>query len=308
MNLLFFGSSSFSVPALVALHSSISCVVTKKTRPKGRGYLLEDNEVKRTALSLGLPVREIGSFKDEEAVGVGELKPDLLVVVSFGLIIPRWFLDLPTLGAINVHPSLLPKYRGPSPMQWAIWNGEEGTGITVIRMNERMDAGDILYQEKVPLAADEDAATLSNRLALRVSEILPPVVEETKVKGIGHGTPQDDREASYTPMITKEMGRIDWSLSATEIIRQVRAVVLWPTAYASLDGKTIKVFKAKPSHAIPPQKSEPGTIIASTPEGIEVSAGVDSLVLQEVQMENRKRMAAFDFAKGFRQLSGKLFT
>ena len=149
MNLLFFGSSSFSVPALVSLHSSISCVVTKKTKPKGRGYLLEDNEVKRAALSLGLPVREIGSFKDEEAAGLGELKPDLLVVVSFGLIIPRWFLDLPTLGAINVHPSLLPKYRGPSPMQWAIRNGEEETGITVIRMNERMDAGDILYQENV---------------------------------------------------------------------------------------------------------------------------------------------------------------
>ena len=148
MNLLFFGSSSFSVPALVALRSSISCVVTKKTKPKGRGYLLEDNEVKRAALSLGLPVREIGSFKDEEAASLGELKPDLLVVVSFGLIIPRWFLDLAAMGAINVHPSLLPKYRGPSPMQWAIWNGEEETGITVIRMSERMDAGDILYQEK----------------------------------------------------------------------------------------------------------------------------------------------------------------
>ena len=257
MNLLFFGSSSFSVPALVSLHSSISCVVTKKTRPKGRGYLLEDNEVKRTALSLGLPVREIGSFKDEETTTLGELRPDLLVVVSFGLIIPRWFLDLPTLGAINVHPSLLPKYRGPSPMQWAIRNGEEGTGITVIRMNERMDAGDILYQEKAPLASEEDAAALSSRLALRVSEILPPVVEEVKVKGIGYGTPQDDREASYTPMITKEMGRIDWNLSATEIIRQVRALVLWPTAYTFLDGKTIKVFKVKLSHAISPPEARP---------------------------------------------------
>ena len=257
MNLLFFGSSSFSVPALVSLHSSISCVVTKKTRPKGRGYLLEDNEVKRTALSLGLPVREIGSFKDEEATSLGELKPDLLVVVSFGLIIPRWFLDLPTLGAINVHPSLLPKYRGPSPMQWAIRNGEEETGITVIRMNERMDAGDILYQEKTPLAPEEDAAALSSRLALRVSEILPPVVEEVKVKGVGYGTPQDDREASYTPMITKEMGRIDWNMSATEIIRQVRALVLWPTAYTFLDGKTIKVFKVKPSHAISPRSPTP---------------------------------------------------
>jgi len=308
MNLLFFGSSSFSVPALVSLHSSISCVVTKKTRPKGRGYLLKDNEVKRMALSLGLPVREIGSFKDEEATTLGELKPDLLVVVSFGLIIPRWFLDLPTLGAINVHPSLLPKYRGPSPMQWAILHGEEGTGITVIRMNERMDAGDILYQEKVPLTPEEDAAALSSRLALRVSEILPPVVEEVKVKGVGYGTPQDEREASYTPIITKEMGHIDWSLRATEIIRQVRALVLWPTAYTFLDGKAIKVFKVRPSHATSSQKPDPGTILASTPAGIEVSAGVGSLILQEIQMENRKRMAASDFAKGYRHISAKLFT
>jgi len=308
MNLLFFGSSSFSVPALVSLHSSISCVVTKKTKPKGRGYLLEDNEVKRAALSLGLPVREIGSFKDEEAAGLGELKLDLLVVVSFGLIIPRWFLDLPTLGAINVHPSLLPKYRGPSPMQWAIRNGEGKTGITVIRMSERMDAGDILYQENVRLAPEEDAASLSNRLASRVSEILPPIVEEVKVKGVGHGTPQDDREASYTPIITKEMGRIDWSLEATEIIRQVKAFVLWPTAYTFLDGKTIKVFKVEPSHAISAPKSAPGTILASTPAGIEVSAGAGSLILQEIQLENRKRMAASDFARGYRQISAKLFT
>ena len=308
MNLLFFGSSSFSVPSLISLHSSISCVVTKKTRPKGRGYLLEDNEVKRTALSLGLPVREIDSFKDEEAASLGELKPDLLVVVSFGLIIPRWFLDLPTLGAINAHPSLLPKYRGPSPMQWAIWNGEGETGITIIRMNERMDAGDILYQEKALLTPEEDAATLSDRLATRVSEVLPPLVGEAAVKGIGYGTPQDDGEASYTPMITKEMGRIDWDLSATEIIRQVRALVLWPTAHTTLDGKTIKIFKVKPSLAIYYQKPDPGAILAASGEGIEVSAGVGSLILQEVQMENRKRMAASDFAKGYRQLSAKLFT
>jgi methionyl-tRNA formyltransferase len=193
-------------------------------------------------------------------------------------------------------------------MQWAILHGEEGTGITVIRMNERMDAGDILYQEKVPLTPEEDAAALSSRLALRVSEILPPVVEEVKVKGVGYGTPQDEREASYTPIITKEMGHIDWSLRATEIIRQVRALVLWPTAYTFLDGKAIKVFKVRPSHATSSQKPDPGTILASTPAGIEVSAGVGSLILQEIQMENRKRMAASDFAKGYRQICAKLFT
>jgi methionyl-tRNA formyltransferase len=308
MNLLFFGSSAFSIPALLGLRSHITCVVTKKTKPKGRGYLLEDNEVKRTALSLGLPIREIGSFQDEEAARLGELKPDLIVVVSFGLIIPRWFLDLAAIGAINAHPSLLPKYRGPAPMQWAIWNGDDVTGITVIRLSERMDAGNILYQERAPLAPDEDASTLSSRLGSRVAEVLPPLVEDAAVRGIGQGTPQNDREATYTPIITKEMGRIDWNMSAAEIVRQVRALVLWPTAYAFLDRKTIKVFKAGPPRAASPEKLEPGRVLVVSPEGIEVSAGAGSVVLREIQMENRKRMAAADFAKGFRQLSANVFT
>ncbi len=308
MNLLFFGSSTFSVPALAALKSSITCVATKKTKPKGRGYLLEDSEVKRAAFSLGLPVVELDSFKDGEAAKLGELKPDLLVVVSFGLIIPRWFLGLPALGAINVHPSLLPKYRGPSPMQWAIRNGEEATGLTVIRMSERMDAGDILYQERVALAPEEDAATLSTRLASRAADILPPIVEEARAKGIGQGAAQDDREATFTPLITKEMGRIDWNQSAAGIIGQIRAFVLWPTAYAFLDRKMIKIFKAGPPRAASPEKRDPGSVLAVSPEGIEVSAGVGSVVLRELQMENRKRMAAADFAKGYRQLSASVFT
>ena len=157
-DVLFFGSSSFSVPALRSSGPSVTRVVTKKTKPKGRGYLLEDNEVKREALSPGLRVMEIDSFRDEEARRIADLRADLLVVASFGLIIPKWFLDSPAIGAINVHPSLLPRYRGPSPLQWVIWKGEKETGITIIKMSEQMDAGDILFQESTPIEPEEDAA------------------------------------------------------------------------------------------------------------------------------------------------------
>lgn len=307
MNLLFFGSSSFSVPALISLRSSISWVITKKAKPKGRGYLIDDNEVKEAARSCGLPLKEIGSFKDDEARGLSDLSPDLLVVVSFGLIIPRWFLDIPTIGAINVHPSLLPKYRGPSPIQWALWKGEKETGITVIAMTERMDAGGILFQEKIPIRPEEDGAGLSNRLALRAAEILPPIVEKARVDGIGGAIPQDEGQATYTAIVTKQMGRIDWSGSAQEITRQVRAFVLWPTAYTFLDGKMVKIYKVKAPSGAYPEETEPGTIIASSPEGIEVAAGAGSLVIEEIQMENRKKMAASDFARGYRQLLGKRF-
>ena len=307
MKLLFFGSSSFSVPALRSLRSSVTEVVTRRTKPKGRGYLLEDNEVKREAASLGLQVTEIDSFRDDAARIISEAEPDLLVVVSFGLIIPKWFLDVPAIGAINVHPSLLPRYRGPSPLQWVIWNGEKETGITVIKMSERMDAGDILFQEPTPVEREEDASTLSDRLSLRASEILPPLVEEVKAHGLSAGLPQQDDLATYTPMITKEMGRIDWNASAFEIVRQVRALVLWPTAYTFLDERMVKVFTVvEGSHDTPPAAS-PGSVLSTSREGIEVAAGQGSVVVKEIQLENRKRMNASDFSRGYRQITQKQF-
>ncbi len=308
MRLLFFGSSGFSVPALLALRPSVSMVVTKKAKPKGRGYLLDDNEVKQAAVCAGLPLAEIGAFKDDEARRLAEPRPDLLVVVSFGLIIPRWFLDAASAGAINVHPSLLPKYRGPSPMQWAVRNGDKETGITVISMTERMDAGDILYQEKTPLGPEEDTAALSRRLALRAAEILPPIVEKVLAGGMAGAVRQDEGQATYTGMVTKEMGLIDWGAAAGEIMRLIKAFVMWPTAYTFLDGKMLKVYKARAPAAAYPRKAEPGDIVSASPEGIEVAAGSGSVVIEEVQMENRKRMAASDFARGYRQLAGKKLT
>jgi methionyl-tRNA formyltransferase len=308
MTVIFFGSSSFSVPSLRSIHRSIDCVVTRKTKPRGRGYLLEDNEVKREALSLKIPVIEIESFKDDQAEQIRDLIPDLLVVVSFGLIIPKWFLDIPTIGAINIHPSLLPRYRGPSPIQWAIWNGEKETGITFMKMNERMDAGDIIHQVAVPIEEEEDTETLSRRLSFEAGEILSTIIENARSQDV-QGVPQEDEKATYTPMITKEMGRIDWLMTSTEIVRQVRALVPWPTAYGFLESKMLKIFKAsaKPQTVVS-DRAVPGTVLAVSSEGIDIAASEGSLTVVELQIENRKRMSATDFARGYRQIVGKQLT
>jgi methionyl-tRNA formyltransferase len=280
-------------------------VVTKRAKPKGRGYLLEDNEVKQAAARLGIPLIEIDSFKEDAAREAAGLKPDLLVVASFGLIIPKWFLDVPTVGAINVHPSLLPKYRGPSPIQWVLWNGEMETAITIIKMSERMDAGNILYQEVQPIAPDDDAASLMERLARRSGEIVPGIVSDIAAHGMPVGTVQDDAEATFTPIITKEMGHIDWSTGSLEVVRQVRALALWPTAYTYLDGQLLKVSRIS---LINGQAGEPGQVMGVMKEGVVVAAADGTVVIEEVQLQGRKRMPAYEFGKGYRNLVGKKLT
>lgn len=305
MKIVYFGSSAFSVPSMYALRDFITHVVTRKAKPKGRGYNLEAGEIIRAATDLQLPVTEIDSFKNEDSRVLRELAADLVVVVSFGLIIPRWFLDIPTTGAINVHPSALPKYRGPSPIQWAIWNGEVETAISVIRMNERMDAGNILFQEMVPLDSEEDSQTLSKRLAVQSGEILKGLIKEIGEKGIGDGVTQDESEATYTPIIKKEMGLIDWHCSSIEVLRQIRALVEWPTAYANLDGKLLKIYKGKIEGDRVRGEVEPGTIIGVTKTGIDIATLDGLLTVSELQLENKKRMSAIEFARGYRGLIGK---
>jgi methionyl-tRNA formyltransferase len=306
MTIIFFGSSSFSIPILRSIQNSVDCVVTRKTKPKGRGYLLEDNEVKKEANTLGIPLIEMESFKGTEAQQIGELNPDILVVASFGLLIPRWFLDIPKIGAINIHPSLLPKYRGPSPIQWAILNGDFETGITVMKMNERMDAGDILYQVGVPILSEDDMETLSLRLSEKASEILPNILSEVRINKLNKCTPQSESSVTFTPMITKEMGKIDWTNDAIRIVRQVKALVGWPTAYTFLEGKMLKVFKAHVGNSESKLETKKhGEIVGSSFSGIEIASGNGNVVVEEIQLENRRRMKASDFVRGYRQIIGK---
>jgi methionyl-tRNA formyltransferase len=306
MRIFFFGSSSFSVPPLQSIHPLVSHVVTRKAKPKGRGYLLEAGDVARLAQRLGLPLFEMDSFKESTAQDLAELKPDLLVVVSFGLIIPKWFLEVPSVGAVNVHPSLLPKYRGPAPIQWAVRNGEPETGITIIKMSERMDAGDILYQERCQIGASEDAKGLSERLSERTAEILPGFLKGIETNGLPTGVPQREEDATYTPMITREMGLISWAAEATDIVRQVRALVVWPTAYTFLDGKLLKVSAADVGHRT--EEAEPGTVLEVLPDGLLVAALGGSVLLKDVQVENRRRMNASEFARGYRGIVGEKLT
>jgi methionyl-tRNA formyltransferase len=306
MRVLFFGSSSFSAPPLQSIHPLVSHVVTRKAKPKGRGYLLEDGDVARLARRLELPLFEMDSFKESMARDLAAIKPDLLLVVSFGLIIPKWFLEVPSVGAINVHPSLLPKYRGPAPIQWAVRNGEPETGVTIIKMSERMDAGDILYQERYQIGASEDAKGLSERLSERTAQILPDFLSGIETNGLPQGEPHREEEATYTPMITREMGLISWSADRNEIVRQVRALVVWPTAYTFLDGKLLKVLAADVGHRA--EEAEPGTVLEVLPDGLLVAALGGSVLLKAVQLENRRRMSASEFARGYRGIVGEKLT
>jgi methionyl-tRNA formyltransferase len=306
MKITFFGSSDFSVPSLRSIASDVTCVVTKKPKPRGRGYLLEGNEVAREAAEMGVPLLELGSFKDPEAVRIKEFPADLFVVASFGLIIPRWVLDIPALGPVNVHPSLLPKYRGASPIQWVLLCGETETGITLIRMNEKMDAGNILYQERMAIEEKDSCITLGKRLSERVSQVLPGFLKEAESHGLGQGLPQTESEATYTAIIEKGMGRIDWRKSAGEILRQIRAFVSWPTAHCLLDNRILKVYDGEAERGEPSFLS--GTIFDVNKRGCFVATSHGVLVLKEVQLENRKRVGAYEFAMGYRGLKGRVLT
>jgi methionyl-tRNA formyltransferase len=306
MRIIYFGSSSFSVIPLKSIASSVCCVVTKKGKPRGRGYVLEDNEVKLAALELDLPLMEIESFKDEAFRAVTEFQPELFVVASFGLIIPKWVLDLPVLGPVNVHPSLLPRYRGPSPIQGVILQGEKETGITLIRMNEKMDAGNILYQERFPMGDDDNAAGLSEGLSKRVGELLPEFLKNVAENGLGEGIVQNHEAATFTPIITKEMGRIDWGKKATDIARQIRAFVMWPTGHTFLESLILKIYAAEVADAGDTRSNLPGTVLDVRREGFLISSGEGTLLAREVQLQSKKRMSAFDFARGYRGLPGKL--
>jgi methionyl-tRNA formyltransferase len=273
MRIIFFGSSGFSVPILRSINQDTVCVVTKRAKPKGRGYSLDDNEVKRAAETSGIPVVEIDSFKDDVVKTLSDYKPDLFIVASFGLIVPGWVLDMPLVGPLNIHPSLLPLYRGPSPIQWALLSGDETTGVTFIKMNEKMDEGDIICQERVAIGEKENYDELSERLSKIAAAMLPGILNTIEIQGVIKGTAQHREDATYTPIITKEMGLIEWTKSAVAIDRQVRAFVRWPVAYTFLDGKMLKVFRTMVTDSQAGVKSNPGQIKEITKKGLVVDTG-----------------------------------
>jgi len=299
MRLVFLGTPAFAVPTLeriVAAGHEVAAVVTQPDRPRGRGQQSAFPPVKETAVRLGLSVYQPERVRRPEAVEhLRELAPEAMVVVGYGQIIPQVVIDIAPLGIINVHASLLPKYRGAGPIQWAIANGETRTGVTTMRINAGLDTGDMLLKVETEIGADETAVELGGRLAQTGADLLVETLA-----GLAGGTivpePQDDSQASYAPLLKKEDGRIDWSAIAATIHNRARGFQPWPGAYTTFRGQTLHVWKTRgPAIA---SGASAGRIVRLRP--LVVSCGEGELELVEVQLEGRKRVAASDFVNGQR--------
>lgn len=310
MRIVFFGSPASALPSLKKLlesNHSIEFIITQPDKPFGRGKKVSPPPVKKIALDQNIPVYQPEKIrKDAEALEkIKKIQPDLNVVVAYGQIIPSSIIYLPKYNSINVHFSLLPKYRGASPVRWAILKGERKTGITIFELNEKMDEGDILTQEEFEILPDEGAVELEARLALKGAELLTETIakiDEIKPRK------QDHSIATYAPLIKKEDGRIDWINDALHVERQVRAFTPWPSVYTFLGEKRVKIHKGrKIEDRIEPFSA--GEILEVKKEGIEVCCGEGSVFLIEsLQPENRNKMDAYAFSLGAKIKPGDKFT
>jgi methionyl-tRNA formyltransferase len=305
LSLVFCGTPRFAVPTLEELSRagfSIPLVVTQPDRPKGRGLELVPSPVKQSALQSGFPISQPGTIKNNEEfrAQLSALKPDAIVVVGYGRIVPQWMLDLPPLGNINLHASLLPRYRGAAPIQWAIAQGERLTGITTMRINAGLDTGDILLQREMPIAEDDTAETLAPRLA----QVGAGLMVET-LRGLQAGAitprPQDNSKATLAPILKKEDGQLDFSRPASELLNRIRGFQPWPGAFTKFRGKNLHIWKAAPAAGALP-------IATLHPEGDHLFAGCgynSSFELLEIQLEGKKRSSAKDFLHGYRPQPGE---
>ena len=302
MRLAFLGTPAFAVPTLerlLARGHAVAAVITQPDRPKGRGQTLAPPPVKEAALRLGLPVYQPERIKRPEAVEyLRNLAPEAMVVVGYGQIIPQSILDIPPLGLLNVHASLLPKYRGAGPIQWAVVNGETVTGVTIMRIEAGLDTGPMLLKAETAIGADENAIELGERLSAMGADLL---VEALDAIARIVPEPQDSAQSTYAPMLKKEDGRIDWRRTAREIHNQVRGMQPWPGAYSTFRGAALHVWRARPVEAA---GGAPGTLASVKP--LRVACGSGALELVEVQMEGRKRMPAADFANGHRLVENEM--
>jgi len=309
MKLVFFGSPAIALVSLKRIIEEghrIELVISQPDKPTGRGKKLIPTPLKRFAQDLNIPVYQpVKIRKDQIALEkIKKINPDLNVVVAYGQIIPSSIIFLPKYNSINVHFSLLPKYRGASPIQWALLNGERKTGVTIFELNERMDEGDILAKEEVDIHPEEGASELEARLAQKGAELLVKTIAK-----IGKIKPQkqDHSQATYAPRIKKEDGRIKWEKNAIFIERLVKAYTPWPSAYTFLADRRIKILKGK-KEAFKGQSSSPGEILEVKKKGIEVCCGDASVFLIEnLQPENKKPMSAYSFSLGAKIRPGDRF-
>jgi methionyl-tRNA formyltransferase len=322
MKLIFMGTPEFAVPSLAQLirdGHEIAAVFTQPDKPAGRGKNLHVPPVKTFALEHNIPVHQPAKIKSNEEVRAAfdQVAPDATIVAAYGKILPEWMLRIPRFGSINVHASLLPKYRGAAPINWAIANGERETGVTIMQMNAGMDTGDMFATRAVEIGSRETAIELSARLselgASLLSETLP-LIERGEIKP----TPQNDEEATYAPLLKREDGLIDWQMSARDIENRVRAFQPWPGTYTFFRGGRLSIWRARAVNGEANQldhtgadhtRAEPATIIAIDKSGIVVaSAGSTRLRVEELQLEGKRRLMAEEFARGMRLEVGDRIT
>ena len=299
MRILFMGTPDFAVASLRRLVEeghTICGVLTQPDKPRNRGHKVTFSPVKEYALSQSLPVYQPTTLRDEAALElVKGLAPELTVVAAYGKLLPEEILAVPPLGSINVHSSLLPKYRGAAPINWAILNGEQTTGVSIMYMAKALDAGDVILQKSTAIGPDEDAPALTARLAQLGAEALSETVAALAA-GTASRTPQDELEMTYAPMLSRELSAMDWTRPAAALDCQVRGLIPWPCAQAEIAGTRFKVYRTVPGQAT---DKAPGTVLSAGKRGIEVSCGDGrSLLLTEIQAEGGKRMSAAAYLLG----------
>ena len=305
LNLVFCGTPAFAVPTLERLVEAgfqVRLVVTQPDRPQGRGLEFVFSPVKQRTLQLGLPIVQPTGIKNNDAfrAQLTDLKPDAIIVVGYGRIIPQWMLDLPPLGNINLHASLLPRYRGAAPIQWAIARGESVTGVTTMKIDAGLDTGDILMQQEVPISPSDTAEMLSPKLAAMGADLML-----TTLRGLQAGTilprPQEDKQATLAPILKREDGLIDFSRPAAEMLNRMRGFQPWPGAYTKFRGKTLQIWQAAGF-----ARSLPLAELRVEGDRVFVGCGRETaLEILEIQLEGKKRTSAADFLRGYRLQSGE---
>lgn len=303
--IVFMGTPEIAVPSLKALVENgfeIPLVITQPDKPKGRGQAVQYPPVKEYALTAGLEVYQPEKIKNNTEVmeKLKSISPDFFAVVAYGKILPQDVLDIPKIAPVNVHFSLLPKYRGPAPVNWAIMNGEEETGVDTMLMDAGMDTGDILLTAKTPVLK-KNAGELADELAVTGAALLIKTLNEfesiTPVK-------QDDNKATKAPMMNKDMGLIDWAQDASQIERMIRAFTPWPASYSMLDSKKVKIFKSDVVESN--HNAAAGTVINIEKESFTVACGSNALKILELQLEGKKRMDTKSFLAGYKLEKGSL--
>ena len=310
MRIIFMGTPDFSVGTLEALIEAghdVCLAVTQPDKPRGRGKEIQFSPVKEAAVKHGIPVYQPKRIRDPEcAEELRKYHADVMVVIAFGQILPKAVLEMTPYGCINVHASLLPKYRGAAPIQWAIIEGEKITGVTTMQMDEGLDTGDMIMKREVPIREDETGESLHDKLAAAGAELCVETLEALENK-TAHFEKQGESPTAYAKMLTKELGNIDWSEPAVRIERLVRGLNSWPSAYTRWNGKVMKIWKVAAEPAEQAQDAVPGTVLHTGKDDFTVQTGDGILRVLEVQIPGKKRMETGAFLRGYTVEPGTVF-